>query len=270
MTTPDIRLITTDLDGTLVQDASDISEANIGALKAALDRGIEVCIATGRTHQSASQFARRLGIEESLIISFNGAMVRRANEDDPLRHVPVPSQEARGIVDMAREGNHSLLYFVEDDLYVTHMHRWAWRYLERTGDCAEPVGDLRRLEGTSPTKLLIADEPDVIAELLERDRERFEDRLYVTRSLAHYIEYLNPKATKGHALAWLADHLGVGLEHAMALGDQLNDLPMIEEAAVGGAMPGACEQVREAAAYVAESASEGVAEALEQVLNIRP
>lgn len=268
MTTPDIRLITTDLDGTLVQNATDVSDANIAALKAAMDRGIEVCIATGRSHQSASQFARRLGIEESLIISFNGAMVRRANEDEPLRHVPVPAGEARVIVDMAREGNHSLLYFIKDDLYVTHMHRWAWLYLQRTGDRAEPVGDLRRFDGTSPTKLLIADEPDTVAELLERDIQRFKGRLYVTRSLPHYIEYLNPAATKGHALAWLADHLGVGLEHTMALGDQLNDLPMIEEAAIGVAMPGACEQVRDAAAYVAESADEGVAEAVRHVLDI--
>ncbi|MFP3905215.1 MAG: HAD family hydrolase, partial [Armatimonadota bacterium] len=69
MSTPDIRLITTDLDGTLVQNASDVSEANINALKAAVAKGIEVCIATGRSHHSASQFARRLGIDKSIIIS---------------------------------------------------------------------------------------------------------------------------------------------------------------------------------------------------------
>ncbi len=268
MSTPDIRLITTDLDGTLVQNASDVSEANINALKAAVAQGIEVCIATGRSHHSASQFARRLGIDKSIIISFNGAMVRRVNDDEPLRHVPVPAEEAALIVDYARQNRYNLFYFLKDDLYVTHMHRWAWRYLERTGDTAKPVGDLRRFHGKAPTKLLLADEAHVIERLVEHDVKRFDGRLYVTRSLPEYIEYLNPKATKGHALAWLAEQLGVGLQHTMAMGDQLNDLPMIEEAGIGIGMPGACPEVKQSADYVAESAAEGVAEALHEYLDL--
>ncbi len=264
----DIKLIATDLDGTLVHDSTEVSEVNVAALQAALDRGITVCIATGRSHRSAAQFARRLGIEDSLIISYNGAMVRGCDDEAPLYHVPLPPPQAIAIVRHSIAGRRYLHYFLNDTLYVTHVSRWGRLYLRRTGDVPLPVGDLRKFDGEAPTKLLIADEAETIARTLPEEQQRWSGQVYVTHSLPEYIEYLNLGATKGAALAWLADHLGVGLEHTMALGDQLNDLPMIQQAAIGVAMPDACEQVRAGADYVATSAREGVAEAISHYLEL--
>ncbi len=264
----DIRLIATDLDGTLVHNSTDISDANIAALKAAVDSGITVCLATGRSHRSAAQFARRLGIEDSLIISYNGAMVRGCGEQQPIHHVPVPPEKASAIVRHSMESRRCLHYFLNDTLYVTHVNRWGRLYLQRTGDVPVPVGDLRKFDGECPTKLLIADEPESIAAALPQEQERWGGELYVTNSLPEYIEYLNMDATKGSALAWIAEHLGVGLEHTMALGDQLNDLPMIQQAAIGVAMPDGCDEVRAGADYVATSAKDGVAEAIGRYLDL--
>jgi len=262
----DIRLIATDLDGTLVHNSTDISDANIAALKAAVDSGITVCIATGRSHRSAAQFARRLGIEDSLIISYNGAMVRGCDEQQPIHHLPVPPEKAALIVRHSMDSRRYLHYFLNDTLYVTHLNRWGRLYLQRTGDVPVPVGDLRKFDGQCPTKLLIADEPESIAQALPQERERWRGELYVTHSLPEYIEYLNMDATKGSALAWLARHLGVGLEHTMALGDQLNDLEMIEAAGVGVMMASAEESLRARADFVPTSHEEGVAEALETLV----
>ncbi len=258
----DVKLIATDLDGTLVHNANDISEANLAAVKAAVRAGIVVCIATGRSHRSAAGFARRLGIEDSIIISYNGAMVRGCNDDRPLHHIAVAPEKAGAIVRHSMQNARYLHYFLNNTLYVTHVSNWGRLYMRRTGDVPVPVGDLRRFDGQSPTKLLIADRPELIAQVLPEEQRLWSGELYVTHSLPEYIEYLNAEATKGNALAWLAEHLGIGLEHTMALGDQLNDLPMIQQAAIGVAMPDACEEVREGADYVATSALEGVAEAI--------
>jgi Cof subfamily protein (haloacid dehalogenase superfamily) len=265
---PQIKLIATDLDGTLLDDSNQISEANTRVLRAAVEQGVTVCIATGRSHSSASQFVTELGIEDSLIISYNGAMIRGYRDAEPLHHVTLPADVAAEIVRYSVQQQRYLHYFLDDTLYVTHMSHWGRVYLARTGDEPVPVGDLRQFEGQSPIKLLISDKPQVISEILPEELERWEELLYVTHSLPEYIEYLHPQATKGEALIWLADHLQIGLEHTMALGDQLNDLPMIQRAGVGVAMPGSCEQVREKADYVASSAHDGVAEAVEHYLKL--
>lgn len=264
----EIKLIVTDLDGTLLHTPTDISDANVEALRAAMDLGVRVCIATGRSHRSASQFVQLLGIEDSLLISFNGAMVRGSGSEKPLRHVTVPGDTAAELVRYCLEGRRYLHYFFGDDMYVTHMSRWGRLYMARTGDVPSPVGDLRRFDGQSPTKLLISDEPEVIAQILPEEQQRWAGELYVTHSLPEYIEYLHLQATKGEALAWLAEHLGIGLEHTMALGDQLNDLPMIRQAGVGVAMPGSCEDVKDGADYIANSGPEGVAEAVRHYLEL--
>ena len=264
----DIQLIATDLDGTLLHTSHDISGANMDAMKAAVAAGITVCIATGRSHASAAQFARRLGLDDSLIISYNGAMVRRCNDDEPMLHTTVPADSAEAIVRHCLANRWYLHYFLNDTLYVTHISRWGRLYTARTGDVPIPVGDLRRFDGSSPTKLLIADEPATIATIFPRERELWQPDLFVTHSMPEYIEYLNSRATKGTALAWLSSHLNINPANTMALGDRLNDLPMLRQAGIAVAMPSGCEEVRREADYVPASDHEGVAEALSHYLGL--
>ena len=85
---PQIKLIATDLDGTLLDDSNQISEANTRVLRAAVEQGVTVCIATGRSHSSASQFVTELGIEDSLIISYNLSLIHICN---------IPRREGRSV-----------------------------------------------------------------------------------------------------------------------------------------------------------------------------
>jgi Cof subfamily protein (haloacid dehalogenase superfamily) len=261
----DLKLIAIDLDGTLVHDAHRIPERNLRALKMVMDQGVTVAIATGRMHSSARDFVERLGIPLTTpIISYNGAMVRLPDAPEPLLHVPVPADLAAQVVQHTVQERLHLNYFLDDVLYVTHVDHWARLYQSRAGTVPTPVGDLRRFNGRTPTKLLIATPPPTALDLFAREQALFGDRLYVTHSMPEYIELLNPEVSKGHAVAWLAGHLGLQREQVMAIGDMLNDLPMIEWAGTGVAMPRAVEAVRAAAQFVPEHEEEGVAETLEK------
>lgn len=257
-----IKLIALDLDGTLVHDATHIPEANLQAVRRAMERGVTVAIATGRMHSSAETFVSRLGLEGTPLISYNGAMIRVPGATEPLLHVPIPADLAAEIVQHAVEEWYHLNYFLNDVLYVSCMDHWSWLYHRRTGNFPVLAGDLRRFAGQTPTKLLIAAQPEEVPALLAKEQALYGDRLYVTRSMPEYIEFLNPEASKGAALRWLAEHLGLQREQVMAMGDMLNDLPMIEWAGIGVAMPEAEERVRAAADFVPQSAEEGVAEAI--------
>jgi Cof subfamily protein (haloacid dehalogenase superfamily) len=262
---PNIKLIAIDLDGTLVHNAHDIPERNLAALKMVMDQGVAVAIATGRMHTSARQFVSRLGIGSSTpIISYNGAMVRLPDATEPLLHVPLPADLAAEIVQYSVEQQFHLNYYLDDIMYSTHIDHWGWLYYRRTGDLPRPVGDLRRFTGCEPTKLLVESYPPETDRLLPLLQARFSEKVYVTRSMPEYIEFLNKEASKGAAVKWLAGHLGLQREQVMAMGDMLNDLPMIEWAGIGVAMPRASEAVRAAADFIPEHEEEGVAEALEK------
>ena len=259
----DIKLITIDLDGTLVH-GDLIPERNVRALKMVQDKGITVAIATGRMHTSAKTFVERLGIAgDTPIISYNGAMIRLPEAAEPMLHVPVPAALASEIVQYSVEQRFHLNYYLDDIMYSTHIDHWSWLYYRRTGDFAKPVGDLRQFAGTEPTKLLIENYPAETDRLLPLLQAEFSDRVYVTKSMPEYIEFLSKDASKGNAVEWLAEHLGLAREQVMAIGDNLNDQPMIAWAGVGVAMPKAHEETRAAAQFVPEHEEEGVAEALE-------
>ena len=262
----DIKLIATDLDGTLVQDSHHISERNLAAVRRALEAGIHVVIATGRMHGSAAQFVQQLGLDGVPLISYNGAMVRVPGEPKPMHHVPLAAELAAEIVQHSVNAKYHLHYYLDDVMYVTHIEKWSRIYVARTGSLPHPVGDLRRFNGKSPTKLLLAAAPEDIDRLLPLEQKRFGDRCYVTRSMPEYLEFLNSEANKGNALRWLADHLGISPDQIMACGDMLNDLPLIEMAGIGVAMPSAVEEVRAAADFIPETEENGVAEAIEKFI----
>lgn len=262
---PDIKLITIDLDGTLVHNSRDIPERNLQALKMVQKQGVTVAIATGRMHDSARQFVERLGVGENTpIISYNGAMVKLPHAQEPLLHVPLQADLAAEIVQHAVDEQFNLNYYLDDIFYCMRVDHWAVLYRSRTGDVPHPVGDLRRFNGRAPTKLLVTAKPEEIDRLVPIEQARFGDRAVVTRSMPEYLEFLHREAGKGAAVKWLAGHMGLQREQVMAIGDMLNDLSMIQWAGVGVAMPRAEAAVREAADFVPEHEEEGVAETLER------
>ncbi len=260
--TRDIKLVTIDLDHTLLDNEMRISDRNREVLARAAEQGVIIAIATGRTHNSAEQYALELGIDAP-IISYNGAMIRRPGADEPMRHVPLEAELAAEIVETLVSEMVDFMYFLDETLYVQRFDHWARRYRRRTGD--EPViaGDMRKFAGKRPTKLLLLGDPEITRERYERFTERYGDRIYATISLPEYMEILHPEATKATALRWLADHFNVPMEQTMALGDSLNDLEMVRAAGTGVFMPCADPELREQADFVPESQHEGVAEAVE-------
>ena len=93
-----IRLMATDLDGTLVTGGHYIPERCVEAIREAKRRGVRVVIATGRMHHSAREFVERLELGDEPVISYNGAMVRMSKSDEVILHDPVPADLAEEIL----------------------------------------------------------------------------------------------------------------------------------------------------------------------------
>ncbi len=260
------KLIALDLDGTLLADDNSVSAENLAAITRAQEVGAEVVIVTGRPYVSADLIVRRLGLQDTPMVSFNGAVIRMPGGGETLHEALISADLAEEVVEECVARRLHLQYYLGDTLYVTACHKWARLYCRRAEMDCVPAGDLRRFRGQRPIKLLIVDEPPVIEALLPEFQARWQGRLYVTPSMIEYLEFMPLEATKGAALDWLSEHFSVPRERIMAVGDRMNDMPMLEHAGCPVAMPGGEEALQQAAEFVPQHQETGVAEAIDWFL----
>jgi hydroxymethylpyrimidine pyrophosphatase-like HAD family hydrolase len=127
--------------------------------------------------------------------------------------------------------------------------------------------DWLREGGEEPTKLVIVDRPDDIKGWLGEARTTFAGRLFVTRSLPHYVEIGSLEGTKASALGFLCERWRIEPERVLAFGDADNDIDMLHFAGHGVAVGGMSGEVREAADRVVPGVDEdGVAGYIETLL----
>jgi Cof subfamily protein (haloacid dehalogenase superfamily) len=228
----DVGLIACDLDGTLLGPDLVIRERTRAAIAAARAAGIHVAICTGRMFQSALPYARAAGLDGP-IVCYQGAAVVDVATAEFLLHEPIPVDLALDAIDAIEAIGHTLNVYVDDELYVSELTPEAERYAAFQHLTIYPVGDLRAWLRRPPTKLVSVGEPDAMDALKLHMLERFDDRLHISKSLAIFLELSRKGVTKGSGLAFLANLLGVPLEHVVAFGDAENDLELLRNAGFG-------------------------------------
>ncbi len=267
MPTSAYRLLALDLDGTLIRHDLVIAPALKIALAAVQAQGIKIAVATGRMHRSAAMLARELGLSGPLI-SYQGAMIRDITTDEMYYHNPIPRELANQVVAEAVRRNYHIHIYANDEIYVAEMDAESLEYGRLNRHDPLAVGDLVKFmarEDISPTKALIITDPEATTRLLGEMQAEFGDRLYITRSYPTFTDAVNISSSKGAALSALAQRLDIPREQVMAIGDNHNDVPMLEWAGFGVAVANASETAKAAADYVARREFwEGVIETLEK------
>lgn len=260
------RLAAFDLDGTLLNSNHEVSCENLKALHQLIANETLVVLVSGRMHQSMKPISDLIGLENP-IISYNGGMVKHVVSDSVLYHMPVPAEDSSAIIRDCKEQNLHLNFCLNDELYVAKRNEWSEMYEVRTGVSATEVGDLQKLSGEEPTKLLIIHPPEKLQTLLEQFKSTYMGRLYVTQTQPEYIEFMNPEVSKGRALTALVERLDIPLKETVAFGDSFNDESLLNTAGFGIAMRNAVRQVKNCADYITSSNDEnGVAEAISKLI----
>jgi Cof subfamily protein (haloacid dehalogenase superfamily) len=271
-----IRLLALDIDGTLVDDELVVGPLTKAAVRAAMERGVAVSLVTGRMVASALTFARDLGLTGP-IVGYQGGLIREMPVEGSGRvgkllvHSPLPAETAREIVRWCLERG--------VDPHINHLERFVLRaddpraddYRQFMGHIPTLVPDLVASIRHPVTKVLAAGDPPLPTELAEPARAHFAGRADVTISHPRFLEFVAPGVSKGRAIRWLARRLRVPLGATMAIGDQWNDLEMLDEVGHGAAMPTAPDGVRAVARYVAAPVGEeGVARMIEELILADP
>jgi Cof subfamily protein (haloacid dehalogenase superfamily) len=261
-----------DLDGTILRRDLRITDRTVAALDRLRERGMRLVVATGRRFEGAREHAERLGFAGSdPLICYGGSMVRRMNGGETLLHRRLQRSLGVEVLEWAAERNLHARVFVDGRIITSPDTTASFEHLRRSEEPGVSVvdspADWLREGGEEPTKLVLVDRPDEVEGWLEEAQAAFAGRLFVTRSLPHYVEIGGLEGTKSKALRFLCDHWGVDPARTIAFGDADNDIDMLRFAGHGVAVGGMTEEVREAADAVAPSVNEdGVASYVEKLL----
>lgn len=251
-----IKLIATDIDGTLLDSRGQIPEANAQAIQEASDRGIEIVIVTGRRFHPARSIAQALPCETHLIVS-NGALVKSHSGETHLRSL-LPAQTARHVIDATAEFRQceGVIFDRPAERQVI-FERIDWDgpfmgpYLRRHRHEVAEVAPLAAcLDGEDPVEILFIGGCETIR-AAQRTLEGHERRHEYTLALTEYehrgmsmLDVLQRGVTKGAALAEWAKRRGIARDEVMAIGDNWNDREMLEFAGMPIVMGNAVAELK--------------------------
>ena len=264
------KLVVSDFDGTLLKDDLTVSQRSIDSIKKYIALGGNFIVCTGRMVQSLDKWVKILGLDKEKIatIGFQGALVSDS-QGNILHHQTIDYLEAYDIIKLSEDlGVYSHIYD-DKNLYVARPEPVNIEYCEITDIEMKVVGKLSDFilkNKFSPTKMMWVIQP--------KDTEKYEtlmkDRLKTSHcfmSSDTYLEFIAKDSSKGNAIKVACDILGIDLDDCIALGDQMNDLSMINTAGVGIAMANSRQEVLDKADYVTKSNNEdGVALVLEKII----
>ena len=269
-----VKLIMTDLDGTLFKnDHESISERNVNALKKAQEKGIKICIATGRTKSLIFDAVARVSFADYIITS-NGAVTYDAKTDEIITAQLLSAEKSKKVFEIIN--SHSLtheIYFEGEcflDGYSAKLYNYgniSAHYLKVLKDKANVVPDLsEHIRNRGVEKINIM---HVVGDELQEIKNSFLDigGIYVTSSIPENLEMNNINANKGYALSALCRILDISENEVMAFGDSGNDCEMLRTAGYSFATANAWDEAKKAAKSVTLSnEDDGVAVQIEKYL----
>ncbi|MBF6592043.1 MAG: HAD family hydrolase [Ktedonobacterales bacterium] len=262
------RLLALDVDGTLLDSAHRLRPRVAAAVRATQAAGILVTLATGKLLPSVRPLLATLGLAGPQI-TLNGAATIESASGEPLRFCPLTPEDRRAVILAVREADPSILisHFSLDAIYLDQQHPLLGIFAAYGEGPPIIVPDLLAPDLPPAGKILLSGAPAQLAALRAAVAPHLGERVTITTTTPDFLEFFDPAAGKGRALAALRTRLGIARSAVIAIGDGENDLPLLREAGLAVAMANGAAVTRATAHHIAPSHDEeGVAIFLEALL----
>lgn len=265
-----IRLIATDLDDTLLNENSELTDRTMAALKSAMAAGCRIALSSGRMLESMVLFAERIGVNAPMLL-YNGAMIYDHNTDETIYAPRIKYEVALKIAEIAeRLGVYFQVYpgkgyFCNEKCEHTDFYEKSVKVIAQA--VHKPMSQWMRENPGDVQKILIIDTVDGATHAMEVLKKEVASGACFFKSRAHYVEIVPENVDKGSSLKKLGEHLGIAREEIMAFGDGQNDVAMLEYAGHGYAMENACAEALACTDLIApRNTEDGVAQVIERYL----
>lgn len=271
-----IRLIASDLDGTLLTDRKELSPKTTEVLELAVQRGVYIVPTTGRSFHSIPEEIRNYpGVE--YVITANGGAVYSVSEAKRIYQCLLKRESVEAAIAVWERENMVLEVVIQGVPYAEEKYvrdpiqylatEYGARYIKAT---RKPVNDIcgfaREHSGELDSISFVCSYED--KERLYTSLDKEIPDIYVTSSVPNLIEIGHKDAGKGKTLLWLLKKLGISPDEAMAFGDADNDISMLTAVKYGMAMRNGTENCRKAAPYITDTnENDGVAKGILRFLS---
>ncbi|VYU39001.1 Cof-type HAD-IIB family hydrolase [Clostridium tertium] len=275
------KMVCIDMDGTLLGKGRKISDESKRVIKILHDKGIEVVVTTGRIYNNAAYYSHLLGVK-SPVIAANGAIVRDKYTNKIIYENPIKTETCIKLVETLESLGLLFHFYTSDEIYCGNYITKLATKLYMTKQIGHDnlkihynvINNLERWKeffarknGKITKSIAFSLEPEKLLELRNKLNE-FDD-VVCFGSGSRSLEINNRGVSKGRAVKALADYYGFKREEIVCIGDNENDISMIEYAGLGVAMGNAIDRVKELADFVTDTNKEdGVAKALKKIFHI--
>jgi Cof subfamily protein (haloacid dehalogenase superfamily) len=261
-----LRLVISDIDGTLVNKAKQLTPGTIAAVGRLRAAGLPFTLISARPPSGLYPLAEALGLTEPLG-AFNGGIVFKADGTITERHL-VPENVVRGMFELAK-GTDAVPWIFADGVWHALVMESLHVDHERVASAQEPIHtvDMSPLYARVDKLTFVSDDAPMLRDLTARAQAKYGAEATIGQSQTYYLDVTHIRANKGDGIFTLAAAMGVTLEDVAVLGDMPNDLPMFARAGISIAMGQAPQEVRSQARYTTTSNDEdGVAHAIDTIL----
>lgn len=260
------KLIAADMDGTLLNNKSELTEKTIETVKKLIKKGGIFTISTGRPVQGLKTVIEKLELRGPMI-TYNGAMLIMAEDSRVVFHKKLEDTDAAMILDMGRRLNTTMAVWSDNKLYVNEMN--------------DRVNDYKKISGVEPividkddeiikqgiTKILWYDTVENVNKYLVMLKDYVKHTAKFCTSKPTFIEFFNSGVSKAEGICKLSEMYNIKTDEIIAVGDGYNDLEMIQAAGLGVVMANAPDDLKKLADYIAPSNEEdGVAEVIQRFM----
>ena len=265
MTDP-LRLVVSDVDGTLVDRKKQLTPGTVAAVGRLRDAGLGFTIISARPRSGMMPIADALAIDDAMG-AFNGGTVFRRDGTVLCQHRVDPAV-VTGVFALVADAAVDHWVFADDRWYAS-TDQGAHVASERVSSNQAPIvsRDFSALYDRVDKLTFVSDDPALLGDLTRRVGEAFGDRATVVQSQTYYLDVTALAANKGDGVALLAGALDTPLAQTAVIGDQGNDLAMFARAGLSVAMGQGPAAVRDKADFVTgANDADGVAQAIDSII----
>lgn len=264
-----IKLVAIDLDGTLLDSKKEISSRNKAVLAQAKAAGVKIVLCTGRPLAAIEGYLETLDLRDNgdYSITFNGGLVQKNDTGEIIEKNPMPLEDIHILHGLAGTLNVPLDILSDGivlQLPVSKEYTSLYSQLNNLLTF-EPVELVDLTAERIYNKAVVAIDEDYLDEQIKKIPSEFYDKYEVIKTRSNLLEFMPKGITKAYGISLLAKDLAIEQEEIMTIGDEENDLPMIEYAGLGVAMENAVPRVKELADVITDTNdNDGVAKAVEK------
>lgn len=265
------KMIAIDIDGTLLNDQHELTQEVRETIYEAKAKGVKIVLCTGRPLGGVQNYLKELNLtqEGDYVITCNGAIIQNTYNDQIVSKCFLAYEDLTHLYDLSLELNTPMHFYDLDNIYTPNQTISQYTVFE-SHITQVPLNYCRIEEipkDMEIPKVLFIDEPKRLKETISSLPTTLKERYTMVQSAPYFFEFLRPEVGKGPAVERLAGLLNIKQEEVICIGDNDNDMTMIEYAGCGVAMGNAIPELKEIADYQTTSNNEnGVAHAIQKLV----